>query len=155
MTSDESKKLRAAYHALEGADRMLEGVSAGIGPAVWRPIMDEVDQIDRDLPGLLPPFHPDQVRIGKGTLGAVYSSHGLRAYLGRVPGRIKVEIESTASSAGLPGKAFSFVSSIELREYRNLVHPGNELRTKLTVDAEEARISVAVLEMVHRDLARQ
>jgi len=39
------------------------------------------------------------------------------------------------------------------RAYRNLVHPGNELRTGLAFGAEEARISVIVLDMLHRDLS--
>jgi hypothetical protein len=38
--------------------------------------------------------------------------------------------------------------------YRNLVHPGSELRTRLSFAAEEARIAVTALEMIHRDLSR-
>jgi hypothetical protein len=41
-----------------------------------------------------------------------------------------------------------------LREYRNLVHPGNEIRNNLHFDAEEARISLEVLNMLHRDLTQ-
>ena len=41
-----------------------------------------------------------------------------------------------------------------LREYRNLVHPGNEIRNKLQFDAEEAKISLEVLNMLHRDLTQ-
>jgi hypothetical protein len=43
--------------------------------------------------------------------------------------------------------------SHSVREYRNLVHPGNELRNKLVFDAEEARIAIEVLNMVHRELS--
>jgi hypothetical protein len=43
--------------------------------------------------------------------------------------------------------------SSPVREYRNLVHPGNELRSKLVFGAEEARIALEVLNMVHRDLS--
>lgn len=39
-----------------------------------------------------------------------------------------------------------------LRDYRNLVHPGNELRRKLTFGQEEARISLEVVNILHRDL---
>ncbi len=42
--------------------------------------------------------------------------------------------------------------SHSLREYRNLVHPGNEIRKNLTFDAEEAKIALEVLNMVYRDL---
>lgn len=43
--------------------------------------------------------------------------------------------------------------SHSIREYRNLVHPGNEIRNKLTFDAEEARIALEVLHIMHRDLS--
>lgn len=42
--------------------------------------------------------------------------------------------------------------SHSLREYRDLVHPTVEIRTKLRVDAEEAKIALEVLNIVHRDL---
>lgn len=42
--------------------------------------------------------------------------------------------------------------SHSIREYRNLVHPGNELRQKLAFGHEEARIAVEVLNMVDREL---
>jgi hypothetical protein len=41
-----------------------------------------------------------------------------------------------------------------LREYRNLVHPGNEIRNKLDFGAEEAKIAVELLHILHRDLTR-
>ncbi len=44
--------------------------------------------------------------------------------------------------------------SSPVREYRNLVHPGNELRSELVFAQEEARIALEVLNMVHRDLSR-
>ena len=41
-----------------------------------------------------------------------------------------------------------------LREYRNLVHPGNEIRNKLCFGAEEVKISLEVLNILHRDLSK-
>jgi hypothetical protein len=40
-----------------------------------------------------------------------------------------------------------------VREFRNLIHPGNELRNKLRFDTEEARIALEVLNIVHRELS--
>lgn len=43
--------------------------------------------------------------------------------------------------------------SHSVRDYRNLVHPGNELRSGLRFDREEARIAIEVLNALHRDLS--
>lgn len=40
-----------------------------------------------------------------------------------------------------------------IREYRNLIHAGRELRENLIFDAEEARIAMEVLNIVYRDLS--
>ena len=60
---------------------------------------------------------------------------------------IDVAVELPLVSAGIEKLSHS------IREYRNLVHPGNELRNKLRFDAEEAKIAVEVLNIVHRDLS--
>ena len=44
--------------------------------------------------------------------------------------------------------------SHSIREYRYLVHPIVEIKTALRVDAEEAKIAVEVLNMIHRELAK-
>jgi len=43
--------------------------------------------------------------------------------------------------------------SHSVREYRNLVHPGSEIRTGLRFGKEEARIALEVLNLVHRELS--
>ncbi len=42
-----------------------------------------------------------------------------------------------------------------IRDFRNLVHPGRVVREQLSIDAEEARIAIEVLNIVCRDLARE
>lgn len=58
-----------------------------------------------------------------------------------------------AVELGLVNKGVERLSH-SVREYRNLVHPGNELRNKLSVETEEAKIAIEVLHMVHRDLSK-
>lgn len=41
-----------------------------------------------------------------------------------------------------------------LKDHRNLVHPAVEVREKLTAGAEEARIAIELLKMLHRDLSQ-
>jgi len=41
-----------------------------------------------------------------------------------------------------------------VREYRNLIHPGNEIQSNLTFGGEEAKIALEVLHIVHRDLSK-
>jgi hypothetical protein len=45
--------------------------------------------------------------------------------------------------------------SHSLREYRNLIHPGNQVRKKLIFDEHEANIARSIFRMVYRDLARR
>jgi hypothetical protein len=59
---------------------------------------------------------------------------------------IKVAVELKLVSVGVEKL------SQPLREYRNLVHPGNEIRNDLRFDSEEARIAIEVLNIVQRDL---
>ena len=40
-----------------------------------------------------------------------------------------------------------------LREYRNIIHPSYEIRNHLQFGAEEAKIALAMLHIVHRDLS--
>ncbi len=40
-----------------------------------------------------------------------------------------------------------------IREFRNLIHPGNEIRNNLQFGQEESRIALEVLKIVHRDLS--
>lgn len=43
--------------------------------------------------------------------------------------------------------------SHSIREYRNLVHPGREIRERLIFDSEEAKIALEVLHILHRELS--
>ena len=60
---------------------------------------------------------------------------------------IDVSVELGLVSAGVEKL------SNPVREYRNLIHPGNEIQSKLTFGAEEAKIALEVLHIVHRDLS--
>jgi hypothetical protein len=60
---------------------------------------------------------------------------------------ISVSVDCKLVSAGVEKL------SDPVREFRNLIHPGNEVRNKLKFDAEEARIALEVLNIVHRELS--
>jgi len=61
---------------------------------------------------------------------------------------IEVSVELGLVSSGVEKLSHS------VREYRNLIHPGNEVRNKLTFGSEEAKIALEVLHIVHRDLSQ-
>lgn len=63
------------------------------------------------------------------------------------------QLIDVAVELGLVNKGVDTLSH-SVREYRNLVHPGNEIRQKLSIEAEEAKIALEVLHMVHRDLSK-
>ncbi|MCB4791854.1 MAG: hypothetical protein LHV68_08200 [Elusimicrobia bacterium] len=60
---------------------------------------------------------------------------------------INVSVDLKLVSSGIEKLSHS------LREYRNLVHPGREIRDKLTFDTEEAKIALEVLHILYRDLS--
>jgi hypothetical protein len=43
--------------------------------------------------------------------------------------------------------------SHSIREYRNIIHPGNEIRQELTIAPEEANIAIEVMNILYRELA--
>lgn len=61
---------------------------------------------------------------------------------------VNVAVDLDYVSAGVEKLSHS------VRDYRNLVHPGNEIRKKLRFDSEEARIALEVLHIVWRDLSK-
>jgi hypothetical protein len=61
---------------------------------------------------------------------------------------ITVAVELKIVGAGVDRLSHS------VRQYRNLVHPGVELRSGLKAGKEEATIALSVFRIVHRDLAK-
>jgi hypothetical protein len=60
--------------------------------------------------------------------------------------KVAVEIGLVEPSAEVLGET--------VRQYRNLVHPGNEMRNRLTVGRLEANSALNSLKIIHRDLSR-
>lgn len=60
---------------------------------------------------------------------------------------INVAVELDLVSAGVEKL------SHPIREFRNLIHPGNEIRNNLQFGQEEARIALEVINIVHRSLS--
>ncbi len=59
--------------------------------------------------------------------------------------KVAVEMKLVEPSAEILGEA--------VRQYRNLVHPGNEVRSGLTVGRLEANSALNALKIIHRDLS--
>jgi hypothetical protein len=59
--------------------------------------------------------------------------------------KVAVEMKLIEPSAEVLGDA--------VRQYRNLVHPGNEIRSRLTVGRLEADSALNSLKIIHRDLS--
>lgn len=62
---------------------------------------------------------------------------------------IKVSVELKLLSPSIDKLSHS------VREYRNLIHPGNEIRNKLVIEEEEAKIAIEILNILHRELANK
>lgn len=62
---------------------------------------------------------------------------------------INVAVELKLVGAGVEKLSHS------IRDYRNLVHPGNELRSQLSINPEEAKIALEVLNIMIRDLSNK
>ncbi|WP_304827391.1 hypothetical protein [Candidatus Binatus sp.] len=60
--------------------------------------------------------------------------------------KVAIELKIVEASAGMLTDA--------IRQYRNLIHPGYELRNKMSIDRLEAHGGLNILNIVHRDLSR-
>jgi len=64
------------------------------------------------------------------------------------------DVIRVAVELGVVGPGLDRLSDT-LRQYRNLIHPGVELRSGLSPQKEEARIALGLLDLLHRELAKR
>jgi len=64
------------------------------------------------------------------------------------------DVIRVAVELGIVGPGLDRLSDT-LRQYRNLIHPGVELRSGLSPQKEEARIALGLLDLLHRELAKR
>jgi len=244
MNSEQLNRLRIFYHSLLEQQRALNSLGLKGGMLIDKrailPLVDELSEVTREFPDLLPPFDPGKYATGQG--GKMYYYYvGIQTHTAMVIGRLKTAIEQPTDTPITEKRQFAFINDLDLRaiierdysevqrayiaqcwksviilsggaieailtdlmksneltakasksapkepditrwdlaqligvavelklvstaveklshslrEYRNLVHPGNELRNKLRFDAEEARIAIEVLNIVQRDLSK-
>lgn len=229
MNSEQLNRLRMFYHSFKEQQRALSSLNLKggiyIDAKAIRPLVDELSQVTKEFPDLLPPFDPGQY-----VHGMYFNYVGIMSHTAMVIGRLQPAVEQTTDTPVTENRQFSFVHnpdlkaiierdyseiqrayiaqcwksviilcggaieailtdllksnetdarasksappkepditrwdlsqlisvavelklvsaaveklSHSLREYRNLVHPGNELRNKLLFDAEEAKIAI-------------
>lgn len=244
MNAEELKKLRQFYHSLLEQQQSLSVLDTKmmyIDVKALAPLINELVEVSKEFPDLLPTFNPNQYATPMASGGVSYHLVAIKTHTAMVIGRLKIAIEQPTNTPVTEKRQFGFITDLSLRaiierdyseiqrayiaqcwksviilcggaieailidlliqketeaksaksappknsditrwglsnligvavelslvsagveklshsiqEYRNLVHPGNELRSKLRFDAEEAKIAVEVLNIVHRDLS--
>lgn len=101
MTEEQIKKLRGHYHSLLGQQRVIDHLQRQVndpfnGPpativegAPVHTLSREIKKIEREFPGLLPPFRRSTFQ----KYGADFLSDGVLPYLAGAIGILQVEIE--------------------------------------------------------------
>ena len=246
MILSRPQMLRAYLQGLKGQLRTLQTIDNSSGTMVVDAntvelVAQEVAEVERDFPGLLPQFRGQDFFSHDVGRGAYYKLTGLILYITRVVGRLEAATEEDQTTPVTEERTFSYVSdpalrailsrdygdvqrsyiagswkaaiilaggameailldrvknvesaaraassapkvadlnrwdladlikvaveisivgsgidklSHSVREYRNLVHPGVELRKGLTGGKEEARIAIEILNMLDRELRK-
>jgi len=128
MKKEEIDKLRSYYHSLLGQQRVLE--SSGIqndcldGAAV-QVLINEIERINADFPGFVPPFDVRQFYRCKSAGRDWFVLSGIRTYVSAVLGRLEVTTEVSEDTTITQIREFAFVKDTELRnilvrDYREL-----------------------------------
>lgn len=254
MDEKQFKLLRGAFHGLLEQKKVLEdsyltdkGNSRSRGKTnntLVSVLKFHFDLLEKEFPGLLPVFNPDDFNPDRYGQYTYYDTDGIRSFIGFAIGRIEVYLgEDQENTPVTQKKEFSFIKdqdvkkiverdyseiqrafiskcsksviilcggaieailldkilqdepkakssskapkqldlkqwgladlinvtvdlgfvstggldklSHSVRGYRNLIHPGNEIRKKLIFGEEEARIAIEVLNILHRELSKQ
>ncbi len=121
MTDAERKKLKGYYLSLSGLERQLVESAAKNNIAVdWGVtsiFMDEIYQIDKAFPNLLPSSKPAPTQIPNYSTDRIwYRIDSLQAFLAVALAKIKNEIEEPSGVPVIETRGFSFVSNVKLRD---------------------------------------
>src|SRR5262245_62151494 len=112
MTEDQIQKLRGYYHSLMGNQQVLDEAAAGkhliIRDRQFRVLAGELNRLEADFPGFLPPFRPGHLvpfedqdffqGSNNDTGDRYYDLAALRAYLATVLGRLKTAIDTSENT---------------------------------------------------------
>jgi diguanylate cyclase (GGDEF)-like protein len=130
VTEQELKKLRGCYFSLVGQQRVFDSTAASqwaTKEAPVRLLVEEIERIEADFPGLLPPFRPKDFYSHPAyfTGGAYYDVSGIRSYLAAALGKVKAGLDAIDAAPGSPQSLESLpAKSVLLSETERILKSG-------------------------------
>lgn len=114
-TADDLRKLKSYYTSLSGQDQVLIAQKERfIYDVTFMSLYDEVNRINEDFPGLLPPLKADNLHYNRNA--NLYDLAGIQLYLAACLGRLKAELEEVQNTPVTERIDFPFVRNLRIRE---------------------------------------
>jgi len=121
VTEKELKKLRGYYSSLLGQQQVFDSIAASewaTKDAPVRVLAEEIERIEADFPGLLPPFrlkdfysHPAYF-----SGGAYYDVSGIRSYLATALGKVKAELDAAEDRGPAQSDYLGYLEDSEVKQ---------------------------------------
>jgi hypothetical protein len=108
MNDKQIRRLRQFYQSLKGQQRVLDNAMYIDNPSV-NVLTIELMQIQQEFPWLLPPFNRHEFYRG-----SCYELLGIRTYIAMALGRLKGEIDDSASTPVTEQRDFTFIHDSDL-----------------------------------------
>lgn len=121
MSGKELKKLRGYYSSLLGQQQVLDSIAASewaTKEAPVRVLAEEIERIEADFPGLLPPFTPKDFYSHPAyiTGGAYYDVSGIRSYLATALGKLRAELDAAEDRGPAQSDYLGYLGDPEVKQ---------------------------------------